>query len=63
MAPVEDGSVEALRDLVRKLETRVEQLESTLEQTAGGGSARKHKNFSAGIRMILMGPPGAGISR
>ena len=60
MAPIEDASVDALRDLVRKLETRVEQLESKLEQTTGGGSTRKQK-ATAGIRMILMGPPGAGI--
>ena len=62
MAPIEDASVDALRDLVRKLETRVEQLESKLEQTTGGGSTRKQK-ATAGIRMILMGPPGAGIVR
>lgn len=60
MAPIEDASVDALRDLVRKLETRVEQLESKLEQTTGGGSTRKQK-ATTGIRMILMGPPGAGI--
>lgn len=60
MAPIEDASVDALRDLVRKLETRVEQLESKLEQTTGGGLTRKQK-ATAGIRMILMGPPGAGI--
>lgn len=60
MAPIEDASVDALRDLVRKLETRVEQLESKLEQTTGGSSTRKQK-VTAGIRMILMGPPGAGI--
>lgn len=60
MAPIEDASVDALRDLVRKLDTRVEQLESKLEQTTGGVSARKQK-ATVGIRMILMGPPGAGI--
>lgn len=60
MAPIRDETVEGLRDLVSKLETRVEQLEAKLEQTTGGPSARKQKNPSSGIRMILMGPPGAG---
>lgn len=60
MAPIRDETVDGLRDLVSKLETRVEQLEAKLEQTTGGPSARKQKNPSTGIRMILMGPPGAG---
>lgn len=61
MAPIKDETVDELRDLVSKLETRVEQLEAKLEQTTGGPSTRKQKNPSAGIRMILMGPPGAGM--
>lgn len=59
MAPIKDETVDGLRDLVSKLETRVEQLEARLEQTTGGASTRKPKS-NAGIRMILMGPPGAG---
>lgn len=59
MAPIKDETVDGLRDLVRKLETRVEQLETRLEQTTGGSSTRKLKS-TTGIRMILMGPPGAG---
>lgn len=61
MAPIKDETVEGLRDLISKLETRVEQLEAKLEQTTGGPSTRKQKNPVAGIRMILMGPPGAGM--
>ena len=60
MAPIKDETVDGLRDLVSKLETRVEQLEAKLEQTTGGPSARRQRSPSAGIRMILMGPPGAG---
>lgn len=61
MAPIKDETVDGLRDLVSKLETRVEQLEAKLEQATGGPSTRKQRNVSTGIRMILMGPPGAGM--
>ena len=62
MAPIKDETVDGLRDLVSKLETRVEQLEAKLDQTTGGPSPRIQKNPSTGIRMILMGPPGAGMA-
>ena len=60
MAPIKDETVEALRDLVNKLETRVEQLEAKLQQTDGNHPTRKPRSTES-IRMILMGPPGAGI--
>jgi len=59
MAPIKDETVEALRDLVNKLESRVEQLEAKLHG-AGGDTPRKSKTSTESIRMILMGPPGAG---
>jgi adenylate kinase len=59
MAPIKDEAADALRDLVSKLESRVEQLEAKLEQSTGG--PRRAKPPSSGIRMILMGPPGAGM--
>lgn len=59
MAPIRDETVDGLRDLVSKLESRVEQLEAKLEQTTG--SPRRPKPPTSGIRMILMGPPGAGM--
>lgn len=62
MAPIKDETVDGLRDLVSKLETRVQQLEAKLEQSTGGPHARKQRSSLAGIRMILMGPPGAGKS-
>ena len=59
MAPIRDETVDGLRDLVSKLELRVEQLEAKLEQTTG--APRRTKSATSGIRMILMGPPGAGM--
>jgi len=60
MAPITDETVGALRDLVNKLEARVEQLEAKLH-SGGDGPARKTKSNTESIRMILMGPPGAGM--
>ncbi|KAL9586591.1 MAG: hypothetical protein Q9212_000786 [Teloschistes hypoglaucus] len=59
MAPIKDDTVDSLRDLVHKLESRVQQLEAKLE-SSGGGSAQRAKTGGPSIRMILMGPPGAG---
>ncbi|KAL8718613.1 MAG: hypothetical protein Q9225_004276 [Loekoesia sp. 1 TL-2023] len=59
MAPIKDETVDNLRDLVHKLESRVQQLEARLEGS-GGGSPQHAKIDGPSIRMILMGPPGAG---
>ncbi|KAI9754307.1 MAG: adenylate kinase [Chaenotheca gracillima] len=58
MAPIRDDTVDALRDLVSKLESRVEQLESKLGHA--DGSAPKASANAPSLRIILMGPPGAG---
>lgn len=60
MAPIKDETLDSLRDLVHKLESRVQQLEAKLEGS-DGGSAQTAKIGDPSIRMILMGPPGAGI--
>ena len=60
MAPIRDETVDALRDLINKLESRVEQLEAKLHSTGGEAPSRKTKSSGGSIRMILMGPPGAG---
>ena len=60
MAPIKDETVETLRDLVKKLESRVDQLEAKLQQAGGDVQPRAPKGASESIRMILMGPPGAG---
>ncbi|KAK3169822.1 adenylate kinase [Lepraria neglecta] len=57
MAPITDETVESLRETIRQLESRVHQLESKM---GGGDGSSQPKRGSASIRMILMGPPGAG---
>lgn len=52
MAPIQDRVVDDLKSLVNKLESRVAELEAKL----AGGDAPS----TGGVRMILMGPPGAG---
>lgn len=59
MAPIKDETVDNLRDLVQKLESRVQQLEAKLDGS-GAGSEQQTKADSPSVRMILMGPPGAG---
>jgi adenylate kinase len=56
MAPIGDDAVKSLQDLVNKLESRVKELEDRIQHASGG---TKHTAVE-GIRMILMGPPGAG---
>jgi adenylate kinase len=60
MAPIKDETVSELRDLVNKLEARVHDLETKL--THGGNSSQKSGSVADSIRMILIGPPGAGMS-
>ena len=60
MAPIKDETVEVLRDLVHKLEARVQELEAKVGH-AGGAPANTPKTAEQ-IRMILIGPPGAGMS-
>jgi hypothetical protein len=55
MAPIREETVTDLKDLVAKLETRVRQLEDRF-----GGEGAKSRTPSQSMRMILMGPPGAG---
>ena len=57
MAPIGDDTVQTLQELVQKLESRVKQLEDKLEHASTG---IKH-TATEGVRMILMGPPGAGM--
>ena len=57
MAPITDDTVEVLRDTIRRLESRVHQLEAKM----GVGDSSQSKSNLASVRMILMGPPGAGM--
>jgi len=54
MPPIRDDTVDALKDLVNQLEARVKQLEDRIQH---GGKA---PTAVESVRMILMGPPGAG---
>jgi adenylate kinase len=58
MAPIKEDTVNDLKDLVAKLESRVRQLEDRL-----GDGESKSKTPLQSMRMILMGPPGAGEHR
>jgi len=57
MAPIGDKTVQDLQNLVDKLESRVKQLEDKLQHAAGGPAP----STSSSVRMILIGPPGAGM--
>ena len=63
MAPITDDTVEALRDTIRKLESRVQQLEAKLGHNDASGSPGSSKRTLQSVRMIIMGPPGAGKSQ
>ena len=63
MAPVAGNTVEALTDLVHKLESRVQQLETKLGEGGNPSSSSAEPKKNESIRMILMGPPGAGKNR
>lgn len=55
MAPITQETVDGLKDVISKLEARVAQLEERLAD-----NERPQKSVSEQLRMILMGPPGAG---
>jgi adenylate kinase len=55
MAPITDSVVDELKSTVHKLEQRLAELEGRLSGHGGGSSAAQES-----VRMILMGPPGAG---
>ncbi|KAF7119180.1 hypothetical protein CNMCM5793_008924 [Aspergillus hiratsukae] len=54
MAPITEEVVHGLKDMIEKLETRVQELEGRL----AGNS--KPKSVAEQMRIVLMGPPGAG---
>ena len=59
MAPIGEQLVDQLKGTVDKLEARVAELEARLQGKISGSSASSSED---GMRMILMGPPGAGMS-
>ena len=56
MAPLGDETVDELKKMVQKLESRVQELEGKLFGGAAG------TNPLSAMRMIIMGPPGAGVT-
>ncbi|PGG95632.1 adenylate kinase [Blastomyces parvus] len=57
MAPIKDDTVDGLKNIIGQLESRVAQLE---ERLLHGGSSSQPKSVAESVRMILIGPPGAG---
>jgi adenylate kinase len=57
MAPITQETVDGLKDVISKLESRVVQLEDRLTH---GSNGPKAKPIAEQMRIILMGPPGAG---
>lgn len=55
MAPITEEAVSGLKNTIQQLEAKVSELESRL---ANGG---KPKSAAEQMRIILMGPPGAGM--
>lgn len=55
MAPITEEIVTGLKDTIGKLENRIEDLEGRL------GFETKPKSVAEQMRIILMGPPGAGM--
>ena len=58
MAPITEEAVSGLKDMVGKLENRVQELEDRLTN-----GSNKPKSLTEQMRIILMGPPGAGTRR
>jgi adenylate kinase len=56
MAPITDNAVNELKSLVHRLESRISELEKKLD-----GGKNSSPSSGDGMRMILMGPPGAGM--
>ena len=63
MAPTPDELIDSLKGTVDKLEARVAELESRLKGKDGGSSSSGSTSGGSNLRMILIGPPGAGKPR
>ncbi|KAK4940268.1 adenylate kinase [Elasticomyces elasticus] len=57
MAPITEQHVDSLKDHIHKLEARIWELE---QRMTGGGSTSSKESKTDAMRMILIGPPGAG---
>lgn len=57
MSNITEETVNGLKDVIGKLESRVEDLESRFHNNGSG----QPKSLSEQMRIILMGPPGSGV--
>jgi adenylate kinase len=57
MAPITQETVDGLKEVIATLESRVAQLE---ERITYGADESKRKSIPEQMRIVLMGPPGAG---
>lgn len=57
MAPTGDNDIQSLKEMITKLELRVGQLEQSLSVAEAKADVSKK---DGGVRLILIGPPGAG---
>lgn len=56
MSPIQDQLIDELKNTIHKLEGRISELEAKVAGRDGGSRAS-----GEGKRLILMGPPGAGM--
>ena len=56
MAPITEQIIDGLKDQIAKLEAKVAELEGRLVHGSGDS-----KSVSEQMRIVLMGPPGAGM--
>ena len=62
MSPITTETMESIQGTITKLENRVHQLEAKLQDAGGDVRTQVPAGNASSIRMILMGPPGAGKS-
>lgn len=60
-ANMSDSLVETLKATIDKLEKRVVELESRIHNSTSGSGSSGNSSGSDDMRMILIGPPGAGM--
>lgn len=61
MAPITEQVVDGLKDQIGTLESKVADLESRLANGSGSGAGGS-RSLADHMRIILMGPPGAGTT-
>lgn len=60
MAPIDNDIYDKLKEVISKLEARVEHLETRLHAHGEDSPPKLTRSAGESLRMILIGPPGAG---